>query len=115
MNRPLATLVLLSPLAALACGEVVSVPTHDNTTMRYALVVPQGAQAALVLLPGGAGHLDLGGGAASCHGGGRGGQRHHRRLQLRAVSPAQHHGGRSRHQAVRVSVAHHLGPVIQQL
>lgn len=59
MNRPLATLVLLSPLAALACGEVVSLPTHDGTTMRYALVVPRGAQAALVLLPGGAGHLDL--------------------------------------------------------
>lgn len=57
--KKILTLALLLPLAALACGEVVSVQTHDGTTTRYALVVPQGAKAALVLLPGGGGRLDL--------------------------------------------------------
>ena len=47
--------------AALAgtCGEVVSIGTHARTTTRYALVQPQGARIALVLLAGGGGHLDL--------------------------------------------------------
>ena len=47
-----------------ACGEVVTLKTHDNTTTRYALSQPKGAPAqggpiALVLLAGGGGHLDL--------------------------------------------------------
>ncbi|MGH8709532.1 MAG: hypothetical protein ACREVD_15920, partial [Burkholderiales bacterium] len=59
MKRPLAMLALLLPLAALACGEVVTVQTRDGTTTRIVLVVPPGAKAALVLLPGGGGHLAL--------------------------------------------------------
>jgi pimeloyl-ACP methyl ester carboxylesterase len=59
MKRLLAALALLAPFTAFACGEVVTVPAHDGTTMRFALVVPPGAKAALVLLPGGGGHLDL--------------------------------------------------------
>lgn len=51
--------LLFASMAALACGEVVAVQTHDGTTTRYTLVVPPGASAALVLLPGGSGHLDL--------------------------------------------------------
>jgi len=47
------------------CGEVVTIETHGRTTTRYALVQPkgtsQGGQIALVLLPGGGGHLDLDG------------------------------------------------------
>ena len=47
-----------------ACGEVVTMGTHGGTTTRYALAYPQGpsakrARAALVLLVGGGGHLDL--------------------------------------------------------
>lgn len=47
-----------------ACGEVVTIATHGRTTTRYALAHPksapaQGARIALVLLPGGGGHLDL--------------------------------------------------------
>jgi pimeloyl-ACP methyl ester carboxylesterase len=53
------TMALLLPLAALACGEVVSLQTHDGTVTRYTLVIPQGAKAALVLLAGGGGHVDL--------------------------------------------------------
>lgn len=46
------------------CGELVSIPTHDRTTTRYALAHPQPASTgeariALVLLPGDGGHLDL--------------------------------------------------------
>ena len=44
------------------CGEVVTIPAHDKTTMRYALSRPASAQGepiAVVLLPGGGGHLDL--------------------------------------------------------
>lgn len=46
------------------CGEVVTLKTHDKTTMRYALSQPKGAPAqggpiALVLLPGGGGHANL--------------------------------------------------------
>jgi hypothetical protein len=54
-----ALIALLAPLAALACGEVVTVQTHNGTTTRYALSVPQGAKGTLVLLPGGGGHADL--------------------------------------------------------
>lgn len=44
------------------CGEVVTLETHGRTTTRYALVHPKPApQAALVLLVGGGGHLDLDG------------------------------------------------------
>jgi hypothetical protein len=53
-------------LAAERCGEVVSVEAHDRSTLRYAFVPPSGGQAAepsgpvtLLLLAGGAGHLDL--------------------------------------------------------
>lgn len=53
-------------LAAERCGEVVSVEAHDRSTLRYAFVPPSGAQAVqaggpvtLLLLAGGAGHLDL--------------------------------------------------------
>jgi hypothetical protein len=42
------------------CGEVVTIETHERTTTRYALAYPpQGARGALVLLPGGGGHLNL--------------------------------------------------------
>ena len=45
------------------CGDVVTIETHGGTKTRYALVrpkgAPQGGQAALVLLVGGGGHLDL--------------------------------------------------------
>lgn len=44
---------------ALACGTVVTLNTHDGTTTRYSLNVPQGAKGSLVLLAGGAGFLDL--------------------------------------------------------
>ena len=62
------TLWMLSAATALAgpgaCGEVVAMGTHGGTTTRYALAYPQGAsaksaRAALVLLVGGGGHLDL--------------------------------------------------------
>jgi len=47
-----------------ACGEVVTIATHDGTTTRYALALPPsappgGVRVALVLLSGGGGHLDL--------------------------------------------------------
>ena len=46
-----------------ACGEVVTIPTHDRTTTRYALARPTtpvpGEPIAIVLLPGGGGHLNL--------------------------------------------------------
>jgi hypothetical protein len=45
-----------------ACGEVITVETHKRTTTRYALAQPKtapGAPIALVLLPGGGGHLNL--------------------------------------------------------
>ena len=54
-----AALLLCLPFAALACGEVITLQTHGNTTTRYALTVPTKATAALVLLPGGGGHADL--------------------------------------------------------
>jgi pimeloyl-ACP methyl ester carboxylesterase len=44
---------------ALACGEVVTLQTHDGTTMRYTLSAPQDAKGALILLAGGGGYLDL--------------------------------------------------------
>jgi pimeloyl-ACP methyl ester carboxylesterase len=59
MRIALAALALLSSAYAFACGEVVTLQTHDGTTMRYALTVPQGAKASLVLLAGGGGFLDL--------------------------------------------------------
>ena len=49
--------------AATDCGEVVTIPTHDRTTTRYALARPTaaitGEPIAVMLLPGGGGHLDL--------------------------------------------------------
>jgi hypothetical protein len=49
-----------------ACGEAVTIATRGRTTTRYAIAHPkgaaaQGARIALVLLPGGGGHLDLDG------------------------------------------------------
>ncbi len=57
--RILAAALLSLPLAALACGEVVTLNTHSNTTTRYAISAPPNATAVLVLLAGGAGHVDL--------------------------------------------------------
>jgi hypothetical protein len=59
MRHAVALLALLCALEVLACGEVITVQTHDDTTTRYALAVPQGAKGTLLLLPGGAGHADL--------------------------------------------------------
>jgi hypothetical protein len=59
MRIALAALALLSCAYAFACGEVVTLQTHDGTTTRYALTVPQGAKASLVLLAGGGGFLEL--------------------------------------------------------
>lgn len=51
---------VLPAAAAEPCGTVVTLATHDGTTTRYSLsATPQGASIALVLLPGGGGHLDL--------------------------------------------------------
>ncbi|PKO67288.1 MAG: hypothetical protein CVU20_14555 [Betaproteobacteria bacterium HGW-Betaproteobacteria-14] len=53
------------PVAAAApCGEVITIGTHGGSTTRYALNRPDTLHAgkapvALVLLPGGGGHLDL--------------------------------------------------------
>jgi hypothetical protein len=44
---------------ALACGEVVTLQTHDGTTTRYAFSAPQEPKGALILLAGGGGYLDL--------------------------------------------------------
>jgi hypothetical protein len=45
------------------CGEVVTIQTHDRTTTRYVFSRPTaptaGEPIAVVLLPGGGGHLDL--------------------------------------------------------
>lgn len=41
------------------CGVVVSLRTHGNTTTRYTYASPPQAMAAVVLLVGGGGHLDL--------------------------------------------------------
>ena len=57
-----AALIALPALARAAesCGEVVSLQTHGSTTMRYAFARPSGPPTVtVVLLPGGAGHLDL--------------------------------------------------------
>lgn len=50
--------------AAGGCGERVTLPTHDGSSMPYSLALPpagapQGARVALVLLAGGGGHVDL--------------------------------------------------------
>jgi hypothetical protein len=50
-------------LAAEPCGEPVTVKTHAGTTTRYAYAAPKEGEGrkgiALLLLPGGGGHLDL--------------------------------------------------------
>lgn len=59
---PLALCLAASAALAqpLSCGEPATVPTHDRSTTRYALAGPPSAPAGvLVLLVGGAGHLDL--------------------------------------------------------
>jgi hypothetical protein len=53
-----------SPAAGGRCGEVLSVQTRERSTTRYAFVPPPAAAAqshpvTLLLLPGGAGHVDL--------------------------------------------------------
>ena len=58
--KTLAAALLCLPLAALGCGEVITLKTHGSSTTRYALTAPPNAAAALVLLPGGGGHADLG-------------------------------------------------------
>lgn len=60
----LATAGLAPAMAAERCGEVVGIEAHDRSTLRYAFAPPAGAVPAggpvtLVLLAGGAGHLDL--------------------------------------------------------
>jgi pimeloyl-ACP methyl ester carboxylesterase len=59
MRLVLAALAATCATQALACGEVLTLPTHSGTTTRYALTIPQGAKGSLVLLAGGGGHLDL--------------------------------------------------------
>src|SRR5262245_59250348 len=57
-----ATAGFAQPKPSGECGVVVTIPTHDKTTMRYALSRPASAQGepiAVVLLPGGGGYLDL--------------------------------------------------------
>lgn len=54
------SLALLSTPASAACGELVTLSTHANSTTRYAWVQPQSpTKTALVLLPGGGGNLNL--------------------------------------------------------
>ncbi|HEX5801787.1 MAG TPA: hypothetical protein VFY24_02085 [Azospira sp.] len=65
----LATLALIVPLAAGACGEVATVAAHDGTTLRYALAAPSAPPSGeppvtLLLLAGGAGVVALD--AAGC-------------------------------------------------
>jgi len=45
--------------APAACGEVITIRTHGDTTTRYAYASPPNAKATVVLLAGGGGHLDL--------------------------------------------------------
>ena len=62
MTTPfVAAMTLLSATLSFAhaCGEVVTIPTHGNTTTRYAFASPPDAKGTLVLLAGGGGHLDL--------------------------------------------------------
>jgi len=48
------------PAAAGVCGTLVTIPAHDGSTMAYSLAAPaKKAVAALVLLPGGSGHVRL--------------------------------------------------------
>ena len=57
----MAALVVTEAVAASVCGDVVSIGTHEGSTTRYARASQRAGQAlaALVLLPGGGGHLDL--------------------------------------------------------
>ena len=57
-------LLSVSSQAQTTCGEVVTLKTHGNTTMRYALAQPKsdavrGQKVVLILLPGGGGHVNL--------------------------------------------------------
>lgn len=52
--------LIAAPKAFAACGEVVTVAAHAGTTMRYGFAPAETApKAALVLLAGGGGHIDL--------------------------------------------------------
>ena len=57
------TVAFTQPRSSGACGEVVTIQTHDRTTMRYtfapATAPGQGEPVAVVLLAGGGGHLAL--------------------------------------------------------
>jgi hypothetical protein len=55
----IAALLLSASTGALACGDVVTLPTDDGTTTRYAFSTPQDPKGALILLAGGGGYLDL--------------------------------------------------------
>jgi hypothetical protein len=59
MASLLTTMAVAQPNAPSGCGDVVVIPTHDGTTTRYAYAAPANAKAALVLLAGGGGHLNL--------------------------------------------------------
>lgn len=61
MASLLTTMAVAQPHAAApgGCGELVTLTTHGGTTTRYAYAAPANATAALVLLAGGGGHLDL--------------------------------------------------------
>jgi hypothetical protein len=52
-------LVSFNAHAQEACGEIVTLQTHGNTTMRYAFASPPQAKATVILLAGGGGHLNL--------------------------------------------------------
>ena len=55
-------LFVVGQAQAAGCGELVTLPTHGKTQTRYALVSPPqspGPRIALLLLPGGGGHLQL--------------------------------------------------------
>lgn len=60
----LASVMMPIAQAAAPCGQVVTIKTHGSSTTRYAFAMPEpppasGIKAAVLLLPGGGGHLDL--------------------------------------------------------
>lgn len=66
LNRVLAVITAIcalvgpsSSVLAASCGERVTLATHGDTRSSYAYVAPPGAQAVLLLLVGGGGHLRL--------------------------------------------------------
>ncbi|SFN81963.1 hypothetical protein SAMN05660284_02333 [Formivibrio citricus] len=53
------TVMAQSSATPRACGEVMTINTHGNSTTRYTLSAPQKVEASVVLLAGGGGVLDL--------------------------------------------------------